>query len=300
MIGAVAAGIGLIVSCAITARIPDLVQSPRVFLSLVVVSFACYAAGIWCLTNLHGPRPMFVIVVIAVAARLLLVPASPTLSTDVYRYVWDARVARRNQSLLCPPGVQSGSLRDTEVFQAEPSHVAHHLSTRRPRSFCRLSPPARQRARDEGALGFAELIGLAAVFGLLRASDRPVSQLVIYAWNPLVLSRCGVWGIWTGSSSVVAGAAWAAFRAQYARGSTAGPGRPGQTLPGRALPLLPMGCGPRLVGLPGSGGPGLSASLIAGTPVVGLPPMLRKSTSTWASCARTGVPALTLAVAASG
>ena len=58
MIGAVAAGIGLIVSCAITARIPDLIQSPRLFLSLVVVACACYAAGIWCLTNLHGPRPM--------------------------------------------------------------------------------------------------------------------------------------------------------------------------------------------------------------------------------------------------
>ncbi len=45
----------------------------------------------------------------------------------------------------------------------------------------------------KAALGVAELLGLAAVIGLLRASGRPVSQVVIYAWNPLVLLE--VWGM---------------------------------------------------------------------------------------------------------
>ena len=118
MIGALAAGVGLIVSCAITARISDLVHAPRLFLSLVVVAFACYAVGIWRLGARRGPRPMFVIVVVAVAARLVLLPALPTLSTDVYRYVWDARVAQAGISpYLYPPWAQElASLRDGEVF----------------------------------------------------------------------------------------------------------------------------------------------------------------------------------------
>ena len=52
MIGALAAGFGLLGACAITARIPDLVHSPGLFLVLLVVAFACYAAGIWSLAEI--------------------------------------------------------------------------------------------------------------------------------------------------------------------------------------------------------------------------------------------------------
>ena len=246
MIGALAAGAGLVVSCAITARIPDLLQAPRLFLTLVVVAFACYAAGIWRLATLHGPRPMFVIVAIAVAARLLLAPASPTLSTDVYRYVWDARVAHAGISpYLYPPSAKElEPLRDGEVFPR-----LNHPTWRT------IYPPGAQaffqavyRLRPDSvlamkaALGLAELIGLAAVFGLLRASGRPVSQLVIYAWNPLVLFE--VWGMGHLEGLVlpaVAGAAWAALRARYiTAGVLLGMGALVKLYPAALLPLLPM------------------------------------------------------------
>jgi hypothetical protein len=306
MIGAVAAGIGLIVSCAITARIPDLVQSPRLFLSLVVVAFACYAAGIWCLTSLHGPRPMFVIVVIAVAARLLLLPASPTLSTDVYRYVWDARVAQAGISpYLYPPWAKElEPLRDGEVFPR-----LNHPTWRT------IYPPGAQaffqavyRLRPDSvlamkaALGLAELIGLAAVFGLLRASDRPVSQLVIYAWNPLVLFE--VWGMGHLDGLVlpaVAGAAWAALRAQYAlAGALLGLGALVKLYPSALLPLLPMAGWPAawsaflvIVVL------GYAPAWLAGTPVVGSLPRYVSEEYFNPGLLRSvlNVPALSLAVA---
>lgn len=305
MIGAVAAGIGLIVSCAITARIPDLVQSPRVFLSLVVVAFASYAAGIWCLTSLHGPRPMFVIVVIAVAARLLLVPASPTLSTDVYRYVWDARVARAGISpYLYPPWAQElASLRDTEVFPR-----LNHPTWRT------IYPPGAQaffqavyRLRPDSvlamksAVGLAELVGLVAVFGLLRASGRPVSQLVIYAWNPLVLFE--VWGMGHLDGLVlpaVAGAAWAALRSQYAlAGALLGLGALVKLYPAALLPLLPM------AGWPAAWSAflviavlGYAPAWLAGTPVVGSLPRYVSEEYFNPGLLRSvlNVPALTLAV----
>jgi len=246
MIGALAAGGGLIVSCATMARIPDLVHAPGLFLSLVVVAFACYAAGIWCLARLRGPRPMFVIVVIAVAARLVLVTTSPSLSTDVYRYVWDARVAHAGISpYLYPPWApELESLRDEVVFPR-----LNHPTWRT------IYPPGAQaffqavyRLRPDSvlamkvALGLAELIGLATVFGLLRASGRPVSQLVIYAWNPLVLFE--VWGMGHLDGLVlpaVAGAAWAALQARYVTaGVLLGLGALVKLYPATLLPLLPM------------------------------------------------------------
>ena len=276
MIGALAAGIGLIVSCAITARIPDLIQAPWLFLTLVVVAFACYAAGIWSLTSLHGPRPMFVIVAVAIAARLFLLPASPTLSTDVYRYVWDARVAHAGISpyLYAPWAKELDPLRDGEVFPR-----LNHPTWRT------VYPPGAQvffqavyRLRPDSvfamktALGLAELIGLAAVFGLLRASGRRVTQLVIYAWNPLVLFE--VWGMGHLEGLVVpavAGAAWAALRARYAAaGVLLGLGALVKLYPAALLPLL------QIAGWPAAWSGflvvavlGYAPAWIAGTPVVG-------------------------------
>ena len=306
MIGALAAGAGLVVSCAIMARIPDLLQAPRLFLTLVVVAFACYAAGIWRLATLHGPRPMFVIVAIAVAARLLLAPASPTLSTDVYRYVWDARVAHAGISpYLYPPSAKElEPLRDGEVFPR-----LNHPTWRT------IYPPGAQaffqavyRLRPDSvlamkvALGLAELIGLAAVWGLLRASGRPVSQLVIYAWNPLVLFE--VWGMGHLEGLVlpaVAGAAWAALRARYAAaGVLLGLGALVKLYPAALLPLLPMAAWPGawpaflVVAVVG-----YAPAWIAGTPVVGSLPRYVSEEYFNPGLLRAvlDVPALTLAVA---
>jgi hypothetical protein len=306
MIGALAAGAGLIVSCAATARIPDLVHAPGLFLTLVIVAFACYAAGIWRLATLHGPRPMFVIVVVGLAARLLLVPALPTLSTDAYRYVWDARVAHAGISpYLYPPWAKElEPLRDGEVFPR-----LNHPTWRT------IYPPGAQaffqlvyRVRPDsvlamkGALGLAELIGLAAVFGLLRASGRPVSQLVIYAWNPLVLFE--VWGMGHLDGLVlpaVAGAAWAALRARYVTaGVLLGLGALVKLYPAALLPLLPM------AGWPPAWSAFLLVALLgyvpawtAGTPVVGSLPRYVSEEYFNPGLLRSvlDVPALTLAVA---
>ena len=307
MIGALAAGAGLIGSCAITARIPDLVHAPRLFLTLVVVAFACYAAGIWRLAALQGPRPMFVIVVVAVAARFVLVPALPTLSTDVYRYVWDARVAQAGISpYRYPPWAKElEPLRDGEVFPR-----LNHPTWRT------IYPPGAQaffqvvyRLRPDSvlamkaALGLAELIGLAAVFGLLRVSDRPVSLLVIYAWNPLVLFE--VWGMGHLDGLVlpaVAGAAWAALRTQYAlAGGLLGVGALIKLYPAALLLLLPMAGWPAawsaflvIVVL------GYAPAWLAGTPVVGSLPRYVSEEYFNPGLLRSvlDVPALTLAVAA--
>lgn len=306
MIGALAAGGGLIVSSAITAWIPDLVHAPGLFLMLVLVAFACYAAGIWRLSTMHGPRPMFIIVAVAVAGRLMLLPSAPTLSTDVYRYVWDARVAHAGISpYLYPPWAKElEPLRDGEVFPR-----LNHPTWRT------IYPPGAQaffqavyRLRPDSvgamkaALGLAELIGLAALFGLLRASGRPVSQLVIYAWNPLVLFE--VWGMGHLDGLIlpaVVGAAWAALRDRYVTaGMLLGLGALVKLYPAALLPLLPVTAWPAAwsaflaVTLLG-----YAPAWIVGTPVLGSLPRYVAEEYFNPGLLRSvlDVPALTLAVA---
>jgi alpha-1,6-mannosyltransferase len=272
MIGALAAGIGLTVSCATIAALGNLVEAPRLFLALVVAAFICYAAGIRQLAARPGPRAALVIAVVAVAARLALAPASPTLSTDVYRYVWDARVAQAGISpyLYAPWAKELEPLRDGEVF-ARLNHPTWRT----------IYPPGAQAffqavyrlRRDsvlamKAALGVAELLGLAAVIGLLRASGRPVSQVVIYAWNPLVLLE--VWGMGHLEGllvPLVAGAAWMALRSRYAvAGALLGCGTLVKIYPAALLFLLPVAAWPAFLFLVLLG---YAPALIAGSPVLG-------------------------------
>jgi hypothetical protein len=272
MIGALVAGIGLTVSCAIIAALGNLVEAPRLFLALAVAAFICYAAGIWQLAARPGPRAALVIAVVAVAARLVLAPASPTLSTDVYRYVWDARVAQAGISpyLYAPWAKELEPLRDGEVF-ARLNHPTWRT----------IYPPGAQaffqavyRLRADSvlamkaALGVAELLGLTAVIGLLRASGRPVSQVVIYAWNPLVLVE--VWGMGHLEGllvPLVAGAAWMALRSRYAvAGALLGCGTLVKIYPAALLFLLPVAAWPAFLFVVLLG---YAPALIAGSPVLG-------------------------------
>ncbi len=94
MTGAAVAGLGLIAACAGIARLSNLVESAAAFLVLFSVAFLCYALASWRLAAARGPRALALVIVVGVIARLTLVLAAPTLSTDAYRYVWDARVAQ--------------------------------------------------------------------------------------------------------------------------------------------------------------------------------------------------------------
>src|SRR5262249_52128017 len=87
-------GVSLVVSCAALGRVPNLALAPTRFLWLFSAAFACYALAAWLLRHARGMAVIAPVLVIAVLTRLALLPATPSLSTDAYRYLWDARVAR--------------------------------------------------------------------------------------------------------------------------------------------------------------------------------------------------------------
>ena len=276
MTGAAVAGLGLIAACAAIARLSNLVESAAAFLVWFSVAFLCYALASWRLAAARGPRALALVIVVGVIARLTLVSAAPTLSTDAYRYVWDARVAHAGISpyAFAPADRELERLRDAEIFPR-----LNHPTWRT------LYPPATQaffqtvyRLKPDSvlamklAVALLELVGVATVLGLLRAAGRPLSHAVIYVWNPLVLVE--VWG--TGHIDgilvpLVAGAMWAIVRSRYAAaGALLGVGTLFKLYPAALLGLLPVAAWPAAAAsLAGVVLLGYAPGLVTGTAVLG-------------------------------
>ena len=219
---------------------------------------------------------MIFVVTVGVIARFALLSSFPTLSTDAYRYVWDARVAHAGVSpyAYAPWAKELESLRDTSVFPR-----LNHPTWRT------IYPPGAQtffqfvyRVRPDSvramklAVGLVELIGVATVFGLLRAGGRPLSQAVVYVWNPLVLVE--IWGMAHVDGIVVpavVGAAWMAVRGKHVMaGALFGAGALIKLYPAALILLLPIAAWP--VAFASSGAivlAGYAPAMLSGTATLG-------------------------------
>lgn len=242
-------GFALVAACAVLGRVPNLALAPGTFLALFTVAFACYALAGWLLRDARGSAVTMVVLAIAALTRLALLPAAPSLSTDAYRYLWDARVARAGISpyAYSPDAPELTPLRDQNIFPR-----LNHPTWRT------IYPPAAElffsavgRVAPDSmlalkvALGIAELAALGTLLGLLRALDLPDGRLVIYAWNPLLLVE--VWGTAHLDALVlpaVVGATWAfvAHRRALAAGLLAA-GASIKLYPAALLPLILGGAG---------------------------------------------------------
>jgi alpha-1,6-mannosyltransferase len=180
-----------VAACLALGRVENLVEAPRAFLALFGAAFACYAAALCAVTRLRGGHALPIILIVAGLSRLALLGALPTLSTDAYRYVWDARVASAGVSpyAAAPTAPELAHLRDDTIFPR-----LNHATWRT------IYPPGAQilfrivyaLAPDsvlamKGVLALAELGTLAVLASLLRVLGVPLPQLAVYAWNPLVL-----------------------------------------------------------------------------------------------------------------
>ena len=189
-------GVGLILACLAMARVENLVEAPRVFLILFGAAFACYGAALWMLPRLGGRHAFVVVLVVAGLARLALLWAPPTLSTDAYRYVWDARVARASISpyAAAPTDAELAHLRDGAIFPRLNHATWRTIYPPGAQLFFRLVYAVKPDSviAMKVALGIAEVATLVVLVSLLRALGMPLLQLTVYAWNPLVLVE--VWG----------------------------------------------------------------------------------------------------------
>src|SRR5437899_13094350 len=114
----VSGAVGLVAACFALARIENLAEAPRTFLGLYGAAFAGYGGALWALARLRVRVPLSVVMVVALLCRLALLVAPPTLSTDIYRYVWDARVASAGISpyARAPSAPELIALRDDRIY----------------------------------------------------------------------------------------------------------------------------------------------------------------------------------------
>lgn len=135
-----------------------------------------------------------IVLLAALAFRLIVALGPPTLSDDVYRYVWDGRVQLHgvHPYAHAPDDPVLAGLRDENWTRI------NHPSVKT------IYPPLAQlfflglAATGAGPLGFKLTLGLLdfgvvlALGQLLRRLELPLDRLVFYAWNPLaVLETAG-------------------------------------------------------------------------------------------------------------
>ena len=156
-----------------------------------------YAAAAWLVQGRRWPWWMLWIVVgLGVAARVVVLVSPPVLSTDLYRYVWDGRVqaAGINPYRYIPADPALAPLRD-----AGSGAAAIYPNINRVDSAPTIYPPAAQGlfaliglaapsiwTVKAVMLGF-DLVVMAAALALLRIAGRPDAQVLVWAWNPLVI-----------------------------------------------------------------------------------------------------------------
>ncbi len=171
----------------------------ELFMAVFGVQFSLYLAALALVhryTSSTAPPPtppltLFLILLGALAFRLVMVTTPPSLSSDVFRYVWDGRVQAAGLSPYAyPPGAaELAPLRDADIWP----RINRKESVT-------IYPPAAQLLfwlvhavggdsvwAVKWAMLLAECLTLALLALLLRDIGQPVEHLVLYAWSPLVV-----------------------------------------------------------------------------------------------------------------
>jgi hypothetical protein len=151
---------------------------------------ACYLVLRW---GRHLPvRPTLALIgLTAILSRMILVPAAPTLSNDVYRYVWDGRVMAAGISPYAyPPGASEiASLHENDRT------IWPYINRK---AAITIYPPGAQLfyaalynlnpnsvTWTKAAMVLVDLANCLLVVLLLRRLSMPVARSLIYAWSPL-------------------------------------------------------------------------------------------------------------------
>jgi len=161
---------------------PDL----RIFFALYVTA---WVAALGAARARHGLLP---ILVGAALFRAALVPVEPTLSGDVYRYVWEGRaqMAGYNPYVVPPAAPELMPLRDTtwpRINHPEGTAIYPPLAQIVFRGLAACGGGPDRVVRFKAFLAAVDF-GLVGVLAwVLHRRRAPAGRLALYAWNPLAV-----------------------------------------------------------------------------------------------------------------
>jgi len=170
----------------------DLRRHTFAFEVLFFAAFILY--GMACLYALQTEREdrhtIFAIFALAIIIQGILIFTRPTLSDDMYRYIWDGRVQAQGISpyQYPPDALELVHLRDTEIYtfiNRKPALTIYPPAAEIAFALLwRISPDNIRWFQIASATG--GLIAGALLVGVLRDLGRSTSRLAIYLWSPLL------------------------------------------------------------------------------------------------------------------
>jgi hypothetical protein len=183
-IGACLAGIG---------ALGDLRAHLVAFTLLFGGACVAYGGAVWLVARYPAATGRWLgpALVLGLGFRVILLATSPTLSDDLYRYVWEGRVLAAGQSpyRYAPDSPVLRPLRDDAIWAR-----VNNLDVPSPYPpVAQLGGWLGQALTPRSPLGVklvataGDLAVLGALLALLAATGRPAAGALVYAWHPLVL-----------------------------------------------------------------------------------------------------------------
>ena len=125
----------------------------------------------------------------ALAFRSTLLPLAPTLSDDLYRYQWDARVQLAGLSpyVVAPSDPRAVPIRGRDWRRIAGPDIPTVYPPLTELFFRAVGAFSLEPRAIKFSLAVVEGLAIAMLALLLRVTGRRMSLLAIYAWNPLVV-----------------------------------------------------------------------------------------------------------------
>ncbi len=173
-----------------TYRLGPLREHTTAFLALIGILFAACLAS-YLLIHLESRAEIICLLAFALIFRVTLLPAEPFESEDVYRYLWDARVASAgiDPFRYRPDAPELESLRDSKIYPMVNSK--HYITAYPPVSQALFRLPhslfGDRVPPMKAVFSFLEFSALLVAWRLLVRMKRPVQPLFLVAWNPFFI-----------------------------------------------------------------------------------------------------------------
>lgn len=162
--------------------------------AIILIEGALYLVAAWLVWR-GGFSRRVLIDVLAVAAvmRIAVLSAPPSLSTDIYRYIWDGRVqaAGINPYHYVPADPHLAALRDQTIFPNinRSTYAPTIYPPLAEAMFFVVTRVSERVIWMKTAMVLIETTGIVLLIRLLLLKAQPPERILLYAWHPLT-----IWG----------------------------------------------------------------------------------------------------------
>jgi len=181
----------LFVAMGIISSLGDLSRKTPALLILWGVAHAAYIAGAWLVLRRPGTDRARLPIILAAGllARILLLPSAPTLSEDVYRYLWDGHLVAHgvNPFPHAPSDPALTPYRNDLLRHLNHADVPTIYPPLAQLLFASTAAVSETPFAWKLMLLALETILVLALLRLVRNRGLPQERLLLYYWNPLVM-----------------------------------------------------------------------------------------------------------------